>query len=197
MKIDKQQIINRAMEMFLQYGYEGTSITKLQESLHIGRATLYYYFKDKNDLFHSVSLYFVKELSIIDMNNQKEISLGDMIEMQIRLFSKIRSELMALYNKEVKLHHLKHLFQTSISLFKDVEQIHKQYQKNLKNAWTQAIQYSMDHHEISKDVQVVPLANLFMSIQDSSSKVFTPDTVKLDREYISSYFYLYELVKTH
>lgn len=197
MKVDKQQIINRAMEMFLQYGYEGTSITKLQESLHIGRATLYYYFKDKNDLFHSVSLYFVNQLSIVDMNTQKEISLGDMIEMQIRLFSKIRSELMALYNKEVKLHHLKHLFQTSISLFEDVKHIHDNYHKNLKKAWIQAIQYSIDHQEINKEVQVLPLANLFMSIQDSSSKAFTPDTVKLDREYISSYFYLYELVKLH
>jgi AcrR family transcriptional regulator len=50
----KEQILNAALKVFAQYGYEKTSIAKICDSIQIGRGTLYQYFKDKNTIFREI-----------------------------------------------------------------------------------------------------------------------------------------------
>ena len=54
MKYTKEKILEEAFKLFLQKGYSEVSISVVQEELGIGRATLYYYFKSKEDLFKTV-----------------------------------------------------------------------------------------------------------------------------------------------
>ena len=54
----KEQIALKALELFLLNGYNNVSISDLQNALDIGRGTMYYYFKDKEDLFFYVMTQF-------------------------------------------------------------------------------------------------------------------------------------------
>jgi AcrR family transcriptional regulator len=47
----KQQIINKAVEMFSQNGFERTKISDIADAVGLGKATFYFYFKSKEDLF--------------------------------------------------------------------------------------------------------------------------------------------------
>ena len=48
---DRQVALEKAMETFWQYGYEGTSIQILLQAMGINRGSLYDTFKDKRSLF--------------------------------------------------------------------------------------------------------------------------------------------------
>ena len=54
MKLTKNLLIKRAFIVYLTKGYYEVSISVIQEELGIGRASLYYYFKDKEALFDAV-----------------------------------------------------------------------------------------------------------------------------------------------
>ena len=51
MKDRKEYIIRKAMELYALKGYQNVSITDLQFALDMGRGTLYYYFRNQDELF--------------------------------------------------------------------------------------------------------------------------------------------------
>ena len=53
MKDRREYIIHKAMELYALEGYQNVSITDLQNALDMGRGTLYYYFKDQDELFRT------------------------------------------------------------------------------------------------------------------------------------------------
>ena len=61
MKDRKEYIIRKAMELYATKGYQNVSITDLQIALDIGRGTIYYYFKDQDELFlKCMERYFIE-----------------------------------------------------------------------------------------------------------------------------------------
>ncbi len=53
-----EQILNAAVEEFLEKGYAATNMDRVSERAHVSKRTLYKYFESKEKLFHSI----VKEL---------------------------------------------------------------------------------------------------------------------------------------
>jgi AcrR family transcriptional regulator len=50
----RQRIIDAAIEMFLQEGYEKTSIRNIADKIEYSPATIYLYYKDKDELLYDV-----------------------------------------------------------------------------------------------------------------------------------------------
>jgi AcrR family transcriptional regulator len=50
----RKLIINAAMEMFVKDGYEKTSIRNIAEKIEYSPATIYLYYKDKDELFYEI-----------------------------------------------------------------------------------------------------------------------------------------------
>ena len=50
----KQRIIDAAIQMFLEEGYEKTSIRNIAEKIEYSPATIYLYYKDKDELLYDV-----------------------------------------------------------------------------------------------------------------------------------------------
>lgn len=47
-------IINTAQELFSKFGYKKTTMDDIAKAIHKGKSTLYYYFKNKEEVFASV-----------------------------------------------------------------------------------------------------------------------------------------------
>ncbi len=64
----RELILREATQMFLQEGYEKTSLRSLADRIEYSAATIYLYFKDKNELFFAIHEqafdYFFAKLSI-------------------------------------------------------------------------------------------------------------------------------------
>ncbi|WP_017186245.1 TetR/AcrR family transcriptional regulator [Alkalibacillus haloalkaliphilus] len=49
----KEQIIKESIQLFSEYGYEATSMTKIAEQVNIKKPSLYAHFKNKDAIFYS------------------------------------------------------------------------------------------------------------------------------------------------
>lgn len=89
----KQRIIDAAIELFANKGYDASSISDISSSAGVNRALIYYYFKDKRDLYYTIlkggndaALRIAKEAYI------SEGSAIDRLRVFITGFSRMRVE---------------------------------------------------------------------------------------------------------
>ena len=94
MKFTKEIILEEAFKLFLKKGYSEVSISVVQKELGIGRATLYYYFKNKEDLFKTVVDHYIIKYIESSLNIDSDATLADMIENRIRLILRQRELLL-------------------------------------------------------------------------------------------------------
>ena len=66
--VDREKIIEVAVDLFYEKGYAATSIRDISRVMKISIATLYYYFRDKEDLLFTI---------VEDMGNQLLIDLHE------------------------------------------------------------------------------------------------------------------------
>jgi AcrR family transcriptional regulator len=52
--VSVQKIIDTSRDLFSQYGYSKTTIEDIASALHVGKSSLYYYFKDKEGILKAV-----------------------------------------------------------------------------------------------------------------------------------------------
>ena len=81
----KEIIIETARNLFTNYGYKKVSMDEIATSAKVTKKTIYYYFKDKDDLFQ----YFItEELESIkkcfEKVNRKKITLSEKIILSVK-----------------------------------------------------------------------------------------------------------------
>lgn len=69
----KQEIIDKATQCFFKFGYNKTTLDEIGESIGFNKAALYYYFKNKEELFVQVVNNQLKHGLINLKNNIEEI----------------------------------------------------------------------------------------------------------------------------
>ena len=81
----KEIIIEKARNLFTNYGYKKVSMDEIATSAKVTKKTIYHYFKDKDDLFQ----YFItEELESIkkcfEKVNRKKITLSQKIILSVK-----------------------------------------------------------------------------------------------------------------
>lgn len=91
-----EEIISIAQRRFGVYGYSKTAMHEIAEDLGMSKASLYYYFPDKDSLFRSVfekeKQQFIQILhETIDKSEDAEMLLFDFINMRLRSFRNLNN----------------------------------------------------------------------------------------------------------
>lgn len=101
----QEKILQSSSDLFLQNGFEKTSIEKIAKQAHISKSNLYNYFKSKDEIFErltdSVANEFIKVISLFSTNQFApkfyETGFEEMMVTRIfELISKNRNELLLL-----------------------------------------------------------------------------------------------------
>ena len=58
----KENIVKTALKLFLQNGYEKTSLNHIARKVGISKPAIYHHFKNKDELFHQVLTFFFEEM---------------------------------------------------------------------------------------------------------------------------------------
>lgn len=58
----KQEIYKSATQVFFDKGYNNTTLGDIAKASKVGRSTIYQYFRNKEEIFHEVSISFFSEL---------------------------------------------------------------------------------------------------------------------------------------
>jgi AcrR family transcriptional regulator len=87
----KDLIIKSAKERFARYGFKKTSMNDIAGDLRMGKATLYHYYKTKEEVFNAVIKFelneFAKELSQLEKN--KDLSLNEKLIEYLHIRQKV------------------------------------------------------------------------------------------------------------
>jgi AcrR family transcriptional regulator len=81
----KEQILKTAQKRFIKHGLSKTSIEEIARDLRIGKATVYHYFKSKEDIFYDALNEEIEKF----LEEQKENLFGNEVEFSQKIFNYI------------------------------------------------------------------------------------------------------------
>ena len=162
----KEQIIYKALELYLLHGYENVSITDLQSALDMGRGTMYYYFKNKDVRYiEIVNRFFLRPKQEM-LRLTDEIRVPDMIEALLRYFRFLEESLMELENRNINTSNVIMLLYTAYHRFPELYRRAYRLYATEQSLWQRALRNSMIDGDVRRDIPLEESAALFTQIKD-------------------------------
>ena len=191
----REKILLKAIELYMIEGYANVSITDLQEALNMGRGTMYYYFKDKDELFQEVVSTFLIQPKQRALDRVKDgTTIPEMIEAMQYYLHQLRDVHEQVDNKNINTSNVVNVMFTAYSRFPELyKKARRLYEREL-NLWIQAIKNSMRAGDVRGDVHIETIAHMFLHIKDGWDPGRTSGPMNYEILY-DQYNYLYELIK--
>jgi AcrR family transcriptional regulator len=194
MKETRQTILQKAFMVFLERGYYGTSITDIQNSLDIGRATLYHHFKNKEELFFAI----IDELFLSMGKSVQGEETFDMtiIELINHLKKKLYDEATWLRNKQIGLIDFFILSAEALRLNPEYHLISEDLHEKAISIWSQAIRNSINKGEVKENIDVTQTAKLFIYVKHGIGTLSSRKNIEQSIiETQNGYEIIYKLIK--
>ena len=191
----RDKILLKAIELYMIDGYANVSITDLQAALNMGRGTLYYYFKDKDELFQEAVNTFLIQPKGRALDRVKEnATIPDVIDAMLYYLNQLKEVHAQVDNKNINTSNVVNVMFTAYSKFPELyKKARRLYEREL-NLWVQAIKNSMRAGLVRGDVHIDTIAHMFVHIKDG----WDPGRSSVPMNYdllIEQYTYLYDLIK--
>lgn len=191
----RDKILLKAIELYMIDGYANVSITDLQAALNMGRGTLYYYFKDKDELFQEAVNTFLIQPKGRALDRVKEnATIPDVIDAMLYYLNQLKEVHEQVDNKNINTSNVVNVMFTAYSKFPELyKKARRLYEREL-NLWVQAIKNSMRAGVVRGDVHIDTIAHMFVHIKDG----WDPGRSSVPMNYellIEQYNYLYDLIK--
>jgi AcrR family transcriptional regulator len=191
----RERILLKAIELYCVEGYANVSITDLQAALNMGRGTMYYYFKDKDELFQEAVTTFLLQPKQRALDKVKEgATIPEMIEAMMHYLNQLKEFHKQVENKNINVSNVVNVMFTAYSKFPELyKKASRMYEREL-NLWIQAIKNSMRVGEVKGNVHIDTVAHMFVHIKDGwdPGRAGVPMNYEIFSE---QYNYLYELIK--
>ncbi len=191
----RDKILLKAVELYMIEGYANVSITDLQAALDMGRGTLYYYFKDKDDLFQEVVDVFLIKPKQRALDRVKDtVTIPEMIEAMLYYLNQLQEFYNQVENKNINTSNVVTMMYTAYSRFPELfKKARRMYEHEL-NLWIQAIKNSMRAGEVRGNVPIETTAHMFLHIKDGWDPGRSGVPMNFDI-FPVQYNYLYDLIR--
>lgn len=168
MKDRKNQIIRKAMELYAIKGYQNVSITDLQFALDMGRGTLYYYFKDQDEIFLScMERYFLEPKQRALNSVPEDANIDTMITAMSTYLHELESALLSFDVKNINTSNVNNLMFTAYSMFPILHRKAQRLALKELELWRKAIYHDQRAGLIRRDIDREQIALMFTHIKDS------------------------------
>ncbi len=191
----KEKILLKAIELYMIEGYANVSITDLQAALNMGRGTLYYYFKDKDELFQeAVSLYLIQPKQRALDRVKDTATIPEMIDAMLYYLEQLREVYEQVENKNINVSNVVTVMYTAYSRFPELFRRACRLYEHELNLWTQAIKNSMRAGDVRGNVPIETTALMFLHIKDGWDPGRSSVPINFDI-FPQQYNFLYDLIK--
>ena len=133
----RQRILQAASDCFARYGYDKTTLEDIGKKLQLNKASLYYYFKNKEEIFVQVIL---QETEVFISELQQETMEQDSLVDQVRFYL---TERIRRYEEVLN------LTQLSIDSLQKVEPLFQKLYKTIKEAEIRFLEHLMESGQAS------------------------------------------------
>ena len=196
MKDRREYIIRKSMELYALKGFQNVSITDLQIALDMGRGTLYYYFKDQDELFLTcMESYFLvpKQRALNSVGD--DVTFESMIRTMMSYLHSLEETLLTFDDKRINTSNVNNLMFTAYSLFPALHRKAQRLALKEVELWRKAIYNSQRAGIIRRGIDVDMIALMCAHIKnsyDSGLGQTQMDFTLLEKSYNS----FYDLLKT-
>ena len=168
MKDRKEYIIRKAMELYALKGYQNVSITDLQFALDMGRGTLYYYFRDQDELFQvGMEKYFL-EPEYRALNSVPEgAGIETMIATITGYLHSLEEALMTFDNKTINTSNVNDLMFTAYSKFPALHRKAQRLALKELELWRKAIYADQRAGIVRRDIDREQVAIMFTHVKNT------------------------------
>ena len=191
----RDKILLKALELYMVEGYANVSITDLQAALDMGRGTLYYYFKDKDELFQEVvDMFLINPKQRALERVRESATIPDMIDAMLYYLNQLQEFYDQVENKNINTSNVVTVMYTAYSRFPELYKKARRLYEHELSLWVQAIKNSMHNGDIRGNVPIETTAHMFLHIKDGwdPGRSGVPMNFNIFPE---QYNYLYELIK--
>ena len=191
----RDKILLKALELYMVEGYANVSITDLQAALDMGRGTLYYYFKDKDELFQEVVDVFLIKPKQRALERVRETgTIQDMIDAMLYYLNQLQEFYNQVENKNINTSNVVTVMYTAYSRFPDLYKKARRLYEHELSMWIRAIKNSMHNGDIRGNVPIETTAHMFLHIKDGwdPGRSGVPMNFGIFPE---QYNYLYDLIR--
>lgn len=191
----REKILLKAIELYCVEGYANVSITDLQAALNMGRGTLYYYFKDKDELFQEAVSTFLLQPKQRALDKVRDGALvPDVIDAMMYYLNQLKEFHAQVENKNINVSNVVNVMFTAYSKFPELYKKAKRLYEYELNLWIQAIKNSMRAGDVRGNVHIETIAHMFVHIKDGwdPGRAGVPVNYEI---FSDQYNYLYELIR--
>ncbi|MBO4519191.1 MAG: TetR/AcrR family transcriptional regulator [Paludibacteraceae bacterium] len=168
MKDRRDYIIRKAMELYALKGYQNVSITDLQFALDMGRGTLYYYFKDQDELFLTcMERYFLSPKQKALNSVPEDASVEQMIAAMMSYLHSLEEALQTFDTKTINTSNVNDLMFTAYSKFPSLHRKAQRLALKELELWRKAIYHDQRTGLIRRDIDREQIALMFAHIKNS------------------------------
>ena len=168
MKDRKEYILRKAMELYATKGYQNVSITDLQFALDIGRGTLYYYFRDQDDLFlKCMEKYFLEPKQRTLNNVPEDAGIDTMIDTIELYLHSLEETLMTFDNKAINTSNVNGLMFSAYSKFPSLHRKAQRLALKELELWRKAIYHDQRAELIRRDIDRDQVALMFTHVKNT------------------------------
>ena len=191
MKDRREYIIHKAIELYALEGYQNVSITDLQNALDMGRGTLYYYFKDQDELFLTCMESFFLDPKQRALNSVgDDVTFESMIRTMMSYLHSLEETLLTFDDKRINTSNVNNLMFTAYSLFPALHRKAQRLALKEVELWRKAIYNSQRAGIIRRGIDVDMIALMCAHIKnsyDSGLGQTQMDFTLLEKSYNSFY----------
>lgn len=195
MKDRRDFIINKAMELYAISGYNNVSITDLQIALDMGRGTLYYYFKDQDELFKTcMERFFLGPKQHAFENLPENPLVEDMIQAMLGYIGSLETALMTFDNKNVNTSNVVNLMCSAYAKFPSLYAKANRIYRTESDLWQKAIRNSIRAGVVRSDIDIELMAMMFTHLKDAYDSARSGEMIDFSM-FDRVYYGLYDLIK--
>ena len=156
------------MELYALRGYQKTSITDLQNELDIGRGTLYYYFKDQEELFYTcMERYFLEPKQKAIQSIPENAGIDDVINAMLTYIDEVERSLHTFTNQQINTSNSNGLMLQAYNMFPAMRRQAKRLALTELHQWRQAIIHDQRAGLIRRDIDLEQVSLMFTYIKGS------------------------------
>jgi AcrR family transcriptional regulator len=164
----KEYIIRKAMELYALQGYQNVTITDLQNALDMGRGSVYYYFKDQDELFLTcMERYFLEPKQQVLNDVPEDAGIEQMIAAIGTYLNSLKEALMTFDIKTVNTSNVNNLMFTAYSRFPSMHKKARRLALKELDLWRKAIYHDQRAGLVRRDIDREQVALMFAHIKDS------------------------------
>ena len=168
MKDRRDYIIRKAMELYALRGFRNVSITDLQNALEMGRGSVYYYFKDQDELFLTcMERYFLEPKQRALAAVPEDAGIDQMIAAIETYLESLKEALMTFDIKTINTSNVNDLMFTAYSRFPALHRKAQRLALKELELWRKALYTDQRAGLIRRDIDREQVALMFSHIKNS------------------------------